>query len=252
MQHRSELREMKYLIGLAFAICLGTGASFARAQSYSESMSALSAQEFHRDVQRRISASTHDGPTYYLRGYDAVTPEQKRALEESNLILEQTRQNREKLDQLRKDPVLMRYVKGYWSHYQAKKSASPGEFCAATYTNLHGSITLNGVDKSWEGGLLTFIGKNIPKPERFREISATLTQSGEAPVTVRIFNAQSTPAMSGFGTLIFAVPSMNAALAGMSDKQEFEISIEGKEVFRMSWKEGFGARETLRSCMREG
>ena len=252
MQHTSGLRTMKNLIGLAFAISLGTGGSFARAQSYSESMSALSAQEFHRDVQRRIGASTHDGPTYYLRGYDAVTPEQKRALEESNNILELTRQNREKLDQLRKDPVLMRYVKGYWEHYQAKRSAAPGEYCAATYTNLHGSITLNGVDKSWQGGLLTFIGKDIPKPDRFREISATLTQSDEAPVTVKIFNAQYTPAMSGFGTLIFAVPSMNAALAGMSDKQEFAIRIEGKEVFRMGWKEGSGARETLRSCMREG
>jgi hypothetical protein len=111
---------------------------------------------------------------------------------------------------------------------------------------------LNGVDKSWEGGLLTFIGKDIPKPDRFREISATLTQSGGAPATVKVFNAQSTPEMNGFGTLIFAVPSMNAALAGMSDKQDFAISIEGKEVFRMGWREGSRARETLRSCVREG
>ncbi len=243
---------MKYLTGLGFAISIGSMSLSAHAQSYSESMSALSAQAFHQDVQRRISSATHDGPTYYLRGYDAVTPEQKRALEESNRILAQTRQQREELDQLRKDPVLMRYVDGYWQHYQAKSPASPGEFCAATYTNLHGSITLNGVDKSWEGGLLTFIGKDIPKPDRFREISATLTQSGEAPVTVKIFNAQATSAMSGFGTLIFAVPSMKAALAGMSDKQEFAVSIEGKEVFRMGWKDGSGARDTLRSCIRQG
>lgn len=243
---------MKYLTGLAFSIAFGMLGLSAHAQSYSESMSALSAQAFHRDVQRRIGSSTHDGPTYYLRGYDAVTPEQKRALEESNRILAQTRQQREKLDQLRKDPVLMRYVDGYWQHYQAKNPASAGEFCAATYTNLHGSITLNGVDNSWEGGLLTFIGKDIPKPDRFREISATLTQSGESPVTVKIFNAQATSVMGGFGTLIFAVPSMKAALAGMSDKQEFAVSIEGKEVFRMGWKDGVGARDTLRNCIREG
>lgn len=116
---------------------------------------------------------------------------------------------------------------------------------------------MNGVDKSWEGGLLTFIGKNIPKPARFTEISATLTQaegsppSEGPPVTVKIFNAQASPAMGDYGTLIFAVPSMKAALAGMSDKQGFAINIEGKEVFRMSWKEGSGARETLRNCMRQ-
>lgn len=251
MQRISALCKPTSFSGLALALVFGSSAPFAHAQSHNESMSALSAQAFHRDVQRRISASTGDGPTYYLRGYEAVTPEQKRALEESERSLEQTRQNREKLNELRKDPVLMRYVNGYWEHYQAKNPASPGEFCAATYTNLHGSITLNGVDKSWEGGLLTFIGKNIPQPDRFREISATLTQSGGTPSTVRIFNAQSSPAMRGYGTLTFAVPSMNAALAGMSDKQEFAISIEGKEVFRMSWKEGSGARDTLRNCMRQ-
>ncbi|WP_324888293.1 hypothetical protein [Polaromonas sp.] len=215
-------------------------------------MSALSAQAFHRDVQRRISASTHSGPTYYLRGYEAVTPEQKRALEQYNREIEQLRQDAQRLQQLRKDPVLMRHVNGYWQHYKARQPASPGEFCAATYTNLHGSITLSGVDKSWEGGLLTFIGKNIPQPDRFREISATLSQSGGSPSTVRIFNAQTTPAMRGYGTLTFAVPSMNAALAGMPDQQEFAVSIEGKEVFRMSWKDGSGARDTLRTCMRRG
>lgn len=133
MQLVSVLRKPKSLLGLAVALSFGTGGPFALAQSYSESMSALSAQAFHRDVQRRISASTHDGPTYYLsRRYDAVTPEQKRALETYNRDIEQSRQNREKLNELRKDPVLMRYVNGYWEHYQAKSPAAPGEFCAAT------------------------------------------------------------------------------------------------------------------------
>ena len=247
----SSQRKLGSVTNLAVALGVGMCGVSAHAQSYSESMSALSAQEFQRDVQRRISASTQDGPTYYLRGYDAVTPEQKRALAESNKLLEQAGQNHEKLNELRKDPVLMRHVNGFWQHYQAKKPAAPGELCAATYTNLNGSITLNGVDKRWEGGLLTFIGKDIPQPDQFREITATLTQSGGSPATVRIFNAQSSAAMRGYGTLTFAVPSMNAALAGMSDKQEFAISIEGKEVFRMSWKDGSGARDTLRNCMRQ-
>lgn len=239
------MHQTRLLSGVAVALLLGVAGPGARAQSYSESMSTMAAQAFYDDVQRRISASTHDGPTYYLRGNYTLTPEQERYLEER-------RQNDEKLNELRKDPVLMRFVHGHWEHYQARKLAAPGEFCAATYTNLHGSITLNGVDKRWEGGLLTFIGKDIPKPDRFSEISATLTQSGGPPATVRIFNAQATPAMRGFGTLIFAVPSMKAALSGMEDKQEFAISIDGREVFRMGWKEGAAARESLRRCMRQG
>ena len=227
-------------------VCLGLGfaGQDAQAQSYSESMSELSAQAFYEDVQRRISASTHDGPTYYLQGDYTLTPEQERYLEER-------RQNDEKLDELRKDPVLMRHVDGYWQQYQAREGALPGEFCAATYTNLHGSITLNGVDKRWEGGLLTFIGEKIPRPDRFREITATLTQDDDPPATVQIYNPAASPKMPGVGTLIFAVPSMKAALSGMEDEQAFVIAIEGQEVFRMSWKDGKQARDALRRCIRQ-
>lgn len=231
-------------LAAACALAAGFSTSTAHAQSYNETMSALSAQSYYEDVQERISSSTHDGPTYYLTGDYSLTPEQEQYLEEQ-------RQNDEELNALRSDPVLMRHVNGYWEHYQARESAQPGEFCTAAYANLHGLITLSGVDGSWEGGLLTFIGENIPKPDTFREITATLTQTGGRPVTVKIFNAQSSPEMRGLGTLIFAVPSMNAALAGMADEQEFAISIEGQEVFRMSWKDGVEARNQLRDCIRQ-
>jgi hypothetical protein len=243
--HRSAARQAACWLAPAAALALCSGARDAHAQSHNETMSALSAQAFYSDVQRRISASTHDGPTYYLRGNYTLTPEQERYLEER-------RQNDEKLNELRKDPVLVRYATGYWQHYQARSPAAPGEFCAATYINLHGSVTLSGVDKQWEGGLLTFIGRKIPQPAQFREISATLTQSGGPPATVRVFNPQATPAMHGHGTLIFAVPSMKAALAGMEDRQDFAISVEGREVFRMGWKQGLAAREALRKCLRQG
>jgi hypothetical protein len=231
-------------LGSLTVVAAGFAAAQASAQSYSESMSELSARGFYDDVERRISASTHDGPTYYLTGDYTLTPEQEKYLEDR-------RQNDAQLNELRKDPKLMRFVNGYWEHYQAREGAAPGDFCAASYANLHGVITLSGVDKSWKGGLLTFIGKDIPQPDAFREITATLTQNGGRPATVRIYNAQSSPAMMGLGTLIFAVPSMDAALSGMEDIQEFVISIEGREVFRMGWKDGKQARTALQRCMRK-
>lgn len=66
-------------------------------------------------------------------------------------------------------------------------------------------------------------------PYPFSEISATLPQSGGTPATVKVFNARSHPEMRGFGTLMFAFPGMNAALAGMEEKQDFTVSIEGQE-----------------------
>lgn len=223
---------------------VGLSAGQVRAQSYSEDMSTLSAQQFYEDTQRRIEAATHDGPTYYLTGDYALTPEQE-------AYLEQRRQDDEKLNALRADPVLMRFVNGYWEYYQSRESAAPGEFCAASYSNLHGIVTLSGVDKSWEGGLLTFTGRAIPKPDTFRKIKATLTQTGDRPATVEIFNPAASEAMKGLGTLIFAVPSMKAAVSGMLNDQAFAVSVDGREVFRMTWKDGDKARNALRQCMRQ-
>lgn len=236
-------KRMIVSLGAACALSLGAGVAETSAQSYNETMSMMSAQAFYEDVQDRISASTHDGPTYYFSQRYEMTPEMEAALE-------QQRQDDEIINRLRADPVFMRYYGGFWDHYQARDDAGPGEFCAATYVNLQGSITLTGSDARWEGGLLMFVGKDIPQPEAFREITATLTQDSEAPAAVKVFNLPASPLMPGHGTLIFAVPSMNAALAGMKNEQAFAISIAGEEVFRMSWKDGRNARNALRQCVR--
>ena len=230
----------------AFACLLsvGGGAAASRAQSFNEMASEASAQQFYADVQDRISASTHDGETAYFSQRYEMTPELEAAME-------QRRQDDETVNRLRADPVFMRYYDGYWEHYQARDDADPGEFCAATYVNLNGSITLTGSDERWDGGLLMFVGKDIPQPEALREITATLTQDDERPATVRVYNLPASPEMAGHGTLIFAFPSMADALSGMEDDQQFIVSIEGEEVFRMSWKDGSGARNTLRRCVRE-
>lgn len=231
-------------LGLACLLSVAAGVTASNGQSFNELASEASAQQFYADVQDRISASTHDGPTHYFSQRYEMTPELEAALE-------QRRQDDETVAKLRADPVFMRYWKGYWEHYQARENADPGEFCAATYVNLDGSITLSGFDESWDGGLLMFVGRDIPQPRAFEEITATLTQNKERPVTVRIYNLPASPKMPGHGTLIFAVPRMADALSGMENEQTFAISIRGKEVFRMSWKDGKEARNSLRRCVRQ-
>lgn len=234
--------------GLAIALFAGLWSAHVDAQSQREMnaiMSARVTEEFQRDVQRRISSGTRDGPSFYFTtDYAAqLTPEQKKQLEARN-------KDYEIMEKLRRDPVLARLANGYWDNYQARQSAGPGEFCAASYVNLDGVITLSGFDKSWEGGLLVFMGKNIPKPKAFTELTVTLAQSGEKPATINVFNPPATQEMRDYGTLIFAVPSMKEALAGMEDKQDFAVAAGGKEVFRMSWKDGVKARKVLSECLR--
>jgi hypothetical protein len=215
------------------------------AQSHNEMMSDLSAQEFQRDVQRRIRSGTSAGPSYYFTtDYAAqLTPEERKQLEARN-------KDYALIDKVRRDPALRRVVIGYWDSYQTRQSAGPGEFCAASYINLDGVITVSGFDKSWDGGLLIFMGKNIPKPKSLTELTVTLTQSGEKPATIKVFNPAASETMGNYGTLILAIPSMNAAVAAIEENQDFTVSAEGKELFRMSWKEGEKAREALRDCLR--
>lgn len=243
LSHRSLLATLSSST-LACVLSFGIGIEVSNAQSFNEMASEASAQAFYSDVQRRISAGTSSGPSYYFSQRYEMTPEIAAANERD-------RRDKEITDRLRADPVFMRYYEGYWDHYQAREDAEPGEFCAATYVNMNGSITLTGSDKRWDGGLLMFVGKDIPQPKTFREITATLTQNDERPGTVRIYNMPASPEMAGQGTLIFAVPSMADALSGMENEQEFAVSIEGKEVFRMSWKDGREARNALRRCVRQ-
>ena len=57
--------------------------------------------------------------------------------------------------------------------------------------------------------------------------------------------------MPGVGTLIFSITGMGDAFSGMEHEQQFVVSIEGQEVFRMSGKAGREARNALRRCVRQ-
>lgn len=248
MKKNMSLAELRPQMPCAIALILSAGlwSSGAHAQSHNEVMSALSAQEFQRDVQRRISSGTSSGPSYYLsKDYAAeLTPEERKQLEARN-------KDYEIMDKIRRDPMLLRLVTGYWDSYQTRASAGPGEFCAASYVHLDGVITMSGFDKTWDGGLLIFMGKDIPKPKAFTELTVTLTQSGEKPGQINVFNPPAAEKMGDYGTLILAIPSMSAAVAAIEEKQDFTVTSGGKQVFRMSWKDGGKARKALRACLRD-
>ena len=252
-------RPIVFAAGLAWVVAAGlAGAAPALAQDHGERMANIAAEHAQQMNDYGYLASQNyddeeeeyysdDEDTGYYGSYAPAAP----MTLEMQYLMEATRRDLEIISQIQADPRFERYANGGWDYYQSRLPADPGEYCAATYLNRDGMITLTGVDSSWEGGMLIFVGENIPKPETFREISATLTQTGDAPVAVRVYNYELRPAMPEFGTLVFAVPTMEAALAGMSDELEFAISIEGEEVFRMSWKDGRTAREELRKCLRQ-
>lgn len=144
-----------------------------------------------------------------------------------------------------------RYVNGGWSYNQAHQPSEPGEYCAATYLNRDGIITIQGLDRSSDGALLMFIGRKIPEPHALERVTATLSQTGAPPATVGAYLFEEKRATRGFGTIVFYVPSMEDALRTMLEENDFVVRVEGEEIFRMGYKNGLRAREELRKCVNQ-
>ena len=248
-------------LALALALAVTFGAPLAHAQGHSERMANIAAEHAHaqqmydygrvaaeNDANSQNDNYEEEEDTGYYGSYDSAGPGTP-ITREMQYLIESARRELDEFAAIQADPQYQRYVNGGWDFYQMRSPAEPGEYCAATYLSKDGMITLAGVDSSWNGGMLILVGPNIPKPDAFREITATLTQTDEAPATVRVYNYERKPGMEELGTLIFAVPTMDAALAGMTEELELAISIEGQEVFRMSYKDGLAARDELRKCV---
>ncbi len=150
---------------------------------------------------------------------------------------------------LESDPRYHAWMNGSWNFYQDRASAGPGQHCAATFWSKDGIITVKGPDELYTGATLFFSSEGLPKPARDQDIPITLTQNQEPPARITVRSMARTPGSAETGTIAIVVPNIEGALAGMLDQQEFAIAIEGREVFRMAWKDGLAAREQLRRCV---
>jgi hypothetical protein len=152
-----------------------------------------------------------------------------------------------KLDSLTKDPRYQRYLNGGWDFFQGKQNAAPGEYCAAFFWKKDGFVRVSGPGGDYQGALLTFWGKDIPRPQKLETIKATLSQSSGSPQTVKVFNYM----MPGdtYGAITFTVPTIEMALAAMNDVESFDIAIDGKSIAKVEWHSGLAARDKLRECV---
>ncbi|MGV9008942.1 hypothetical protein [Brevundimonas sp.] len=253
------MRQPVSALGLAILMATGLGVTSANAQFSHDAIQnrdiahAQQMNDYAYTASQNYANSQYDD--YYEEDsddgyYSDYSPPAPLTLEQQYLLQSQQR-DQEIMDELRADRRFERYINGGWDFYQARQPAEPGEYCAATYLSRHGIITLTGGDKSWDGGMLMFVGTKIPRPAALQEVTATLSQTGEPPATVRAFVFAANPAIEGFGTIAFAVPSLSDAARGTLDESEFVVHIDGQQVFRMSYKNGSSARDELQKCIRQ-
>ncbi|MBI4782224.1 MAG: hypothetical protein HY785_13020 [Oscillatoriophycideae cyanobacterium NC_groundwater_1537_Pr4_S-0.65um_50_18] len=160
--------------------------------------------------------------------------------------------------ELLQDPDYLRYLSGSWKLFPTATSEeiTPGDYCVASFFKASMNpaandapvmITVSGPGGDYDGSLLTFASEAIPRPETVETITVTLTQNDEPPATVRAFN-YSMPNLP-FGVIAFAVPTIDAALAGMEDVQSFDVAIAGQSVAQTTWHSGIRVRDELRNCL---
>lgn len=170
--------------------------------------------------------------------------------------------NKKKAEQYRE-----KLVAGWWEFMQASSKAAPGEYCAASFLRAkrltepgkvdkmkEGSIvTLFGPGGKYRGALLTFspLGDDattaFPKFASGTPVRVTLKQGNIQPVTLNAIYMVTRP--KALPLLAFAVPNIEALMAGMEDKWTFDVSYEGRSILSIEWHDGLKARGELKKCL---
>lgn len=151
-------------------------------------------------------------------------------------------------------PKHKKVTQGFWQFFQGKQGAKPGEYCTAVFWKGNRMISIVGPGGSYQGALLNFIAieppEGFPRPDDAKvidKVKVTLKQGRDAPATLTAFNRS----IGGFADEIaFAVPTIDAALAGMEDQLAFTIDHAGKQIFALEWHSGLAAGQMLRKCLK--
>lgn len=160
----------------------------------------------------------------------------------------------ESKDRVLNSELTKKMEKGFWQFFQGKSGARPGEYCTAVYWQKDQMISISGPGGDYKGAMLGFIAVEpdgpFPRPDNAKDIEkikVTLTQGSDSPATVTAFNST----IGGMSDEIkFAVPTIDAALAGMEDKLNFRIDFEDNKVFELEWHSGLAARDILKKCVK--
>lgn len=143
---------------------------------------------------------------------------------------------------------------GYWEYFQANSNAKPGEYCTAMFMRQGMAVALLGPGGDYKGALMMFLplteNAAFPQTDQPRVIKVSLKQANDPLATVSVFNL---PIGHWKGPAIaFAVPTIEAALEGMTDTLDFHLQYEGKNIGDIEWHSGLAARDALRKCLSAG
>lgn len=143
------------------------------------------------------------------------------------------------------DPIYRQLKEGSWN-FDSSPARSKAGVCMASYLSLGGGVLMADWAGEDQGTYLGFFGPGIPSVSRIKKAKVTLIQSGESQ-TVQAFLAPF-PWTEGLGMILFAVPSTNALVTSIEDRQDYTVTYKGKTVIQGEWHSGSKARNWLKNC----
>ena len=189
--------------------------------------------------------SVEEDPQSYDEGEPSPPPF---SAEEFSALIEWEKANaqQEEENRLRNDPIYRELKQGVWKFTRVDPN-DPRQTCQVSFLQLRGGLILTDWIGNSQGTFLAFFGAGIPPVSDTERVRVKLTQSGETQTVAAIH----VPVRwaSGLGMIIFAVPSTQALLDSIEDRQDFAIEMEDRTVLSGEWHSGSKALEWLRDCV---
>jgi len=156
-------------------------------------------------------------------------------------------------------------IKGWWEFMQGNSRAKPGEYCMATFLQAKRdpqpgrvdamkegmAVMLSGPGGNYRGALLGFMpisdDHHFPEYQKGKPIMVTLKQGNLSPVTLNAIYM--TIGKTSRPMIVFAVPNIEALMAGMEDDWSFEVIYQEQSIANITWHSGHQAREELKQCL---
>ncbi len=140
---------------------------------------------------------------------------------------------------------------GYWQFFQASSKAKKGESCTVMFMKEGMGVSILGPGGYYKGALMMFFNVYdnpvFPTSSTMTKVNVTLKQGKDAPMTTNALNytigSMETP------VVVFAVPTIQAALDGMEDKLDFHLQHNGQNLVDVEWHTGNMARDELKKCL---
>ncbi|MEQ1498529.1 MAG: hypothetical protein ABL914_07690 [Novosphingobium sp.] len=218
--------------------------------SYAEDMARQHAQEAQIMQQSHDQAEweaensdTDEGDDYWSDSRFSSAPPQSSI----NWIARAAELERAEHEQrLANDPTYRALYEGVWTFHQSKPT-DPQPTCIATFWTLKGGVTMIHWGGKENITMLGFFGGVFPKPAKPEMVQLDLTQSGEKQ-SVRAFSMRFGPE-GNLGMFVFLVPSAQALLDSIEDKQDFQVGYKGGPAVGGVWHSGLKARAELTKCL---